>query len=300
MANPVSTSIILTVSYSNQFEYPLTVRELYTRLIWVQPDVVAPRVFAQHLVSLISAGRLGYAQGFIFLPGNQKHVATRIQRQQYAQQQRDELWGLIVFLQRIPWMRGIVITGSLALQAITKTDDSDFLLIVAPKRLWLTRILVIFFAWMHGKRRSWHREEENSWCFNLWLDTNHLALPKPQRSVYSAYEVLQADWVWSSGATQQHFYLRNRWVRNYLPHYWSVQVPPVLAARHIAQGSVPLVSQLLDLFDFLAYHLQLWYMKPHRTREKVGRGLAFFHPRDTQSLVNQRWQAGILTAYEQT
>ena len=259
MANQLQRAIVLTIAYSNQFQYPLTPSEVYTRLIWRGRLLPTLTAVAQELLSLLAAGQLEYHQGFVCLPGQSEHVATRLKRTSFAQKQRQEIIPLISFLQHIPWIKGIVITGSLALNAITKADDSDFLLVVKPKRLWITRLLVTFFAWISGKRRSWQRGEDNSWCFNLWLDTTHLSLPAPQRSIYGAFEVLQADWVWGCGVAEQAFYKQNSWVATYLPFFWQKKVAQVSAAPPQVRWELPLLRHFFDALDWLSYILQLWY-----------------------------------------
>lgn len=296
-ANSVKKAVLLTIAYSDQFEYPLTADELYLRLIWRSDEGKMPTSHSvlSALEGLVGDGFLGKSGGFFFLNGRENLVEVRKIRQKYALAQRSELKPLLAFLQKIPWVCGVVLTGSLALNAISASDDSDFLLVIEPKRLWLTRVLVIFCAWMKGKRRSWRSEEENSWCFNLWLDSEHLAMSSQQRSIYTAYEVCQADWLLWRGDIAKQFYGKNSWVKNILPNYW--QHKNDFYQSKITKSQFFLrnpLSYLIDGLDYLAFLLQLWYMKPHRTSEKVGRGLAFFHPRDTRSMINSGWHKSIM------
>ena len=46
-----------------------------------------------------------------------------------------------------------------------------------------------------------------------------------------------------------------------------------------------MVQKILTQLDDLAYRLQLWYMKPKMTCERVGRHYAFFHPRPTGKII---------------
>jgi len=50
-----------------------------------------------------------------------------------------------------------------------------------------------------------------------------------------------------------------------------------------------MVKNLLIQLEYLAYRLQLWYMRPKMTRERVGRHYAFFHPRPTGKIVLQQY-----------
>ncbi|KKS79397.1 MAG: hypothetical protein UV54_C0035G0008 [Candidatus Beckwithbacteria bacterium GW2011_GWA2_43_10] len=51
-----------------------------------------------------------------------------------------------------------------------------------------------------------------------------------------------------------------------------------------------MVQKILTQLDYLAYRLQLWYMKPKMTVERVGVHFAFFHPRPTGKIVLAEYQ----------
>lgn len=292
MIRALRASTVLTVAYCDQFEFPLTTREIFLRLIWTRSEKIDKQVFVTTLINLIRENKLQYQDNYVFLPGRSALVDIRKSRSKNAKLQRQELKPLISFLKKIPWIKGVVLTGSLAMSAIRKKDDSDFLIVVEPGRLWISRILITLYAMIKGKRRSWRYEEENSWCFNLWLDSDHLGIPSEQRSVYLAYEICQADWLWWRGRTALEYILKNAWARKYLPHYWDEKLRAISRKSKFDSRNEHTLFAWLPI-DFLAYRLQLWYMKPHRTRERVSRGFAFFHPRDTGSLIKNNWQKSI-------
>lgn len=293
----IRSAIFLTIAYTDQFDFPLSESEIYLRLIWHHKfDKPEIKDITYELKLLRKEGFVQFSDGFYFLKNRGRLPKIRILRQNYASLQRKEIKPLLDFLQKIPWIQGVVVTGSLALNAISATDDSDFLLVVQPKRLWLTRVLVIYYAWLKGKRRSWRYEEENSWCFNLWLDRDHLVLPREQRSVYTAHEVCQSDWIWWRGEVAKEFYLQNQWVREILPNYWQNKLQKYSQISFSLDNLSNPLSIIVDGLDYLAFLTQLLYMKPHRTREKVSRGLAFFHPRDTKLLISTGWRKSIKKA----
>jgi hypothetical protein len=293
-------AVILTLAYTDQFDFPLTFGELYRRLIWQRSRFkLEPKVFSEFVINLFHQGFLEYQSGYFFLKGRSSLVQARLKRQKYALKQRKDLRSLLEFLQRIPWVKGVVLTGSLAMNAISPSDDSDFLLIVEPRRLWLTRVIVILYAWLKGKRRSWHSEEDNSWCFNMWLDSDHLQIDRTQRSIYTAYEACQADWLWWRGRVAEKFYLQNSWIKSYLPNFWQQKMLSSKLERENLSSNLSYMfgGVVWDVLDYLAFVLQLWYMRPHRTSEKVARSLAFFHPRDTKKMVDKGWHSSIIRNY---
>lgn len=198
-----------------------------------------------------------------------------------SQKKRREAQPLINYLSQLSWVEGVAITGSLALNSADEKDDADFLIVTQPNRLWLTRLLVLYFAIKHGKRRSFAHEEPNSWCFNLWLDTNNLFVPITKHSLYTAYEVCQADWVINRHQTAQKFLAANSWVRQTLPGYYVYRCKQVKKFDYVnyKQSTVGrILSPVITLSSWAGYLLQLLYMLPHRTTERVGKGFAWFHP----------------------
>lgn len=51
-----------------------------------------------------------------------------------------------------------------------------------------------------------------------------------------------------------------------------------------------MVQKILAFLDNLAYRLQLAYMRPKITRERVGRHYAFFHPRPTGEIILKKYK----------
>ncbi|PIR64218.1 MAG: hypothetical protein COU64_00685, partial [Candidatus Pacebacteria bacterium CG10_big_fil_rev_8_21_14_0_10_40_26] len=168
-----------------------------------------------------------------------------------------------------------------------------------PHSLWLVRPVVVAYAWYKKKRRSWKREEKNSWCFNFWLEETQLGLPKNKRSIYTAYELFQAEWVLAEPNVFRQYYTTNLWAKSILPKLYQ-------RARH-AQPNIMKSKQLLKsqiatvLFwkypaawlNAVLYAVQLVYMLPHRTSERVGQSFAFFHPRDTHTQVFENWKSSL-------
>lgn len=293
--------VIATVAYCDQFNYPLTEAEIQLRLI--QKPTPDDRTLHSCLVSLMAKGILHRKGTYYFLSGSEESVAIRQQRAAYSVVKVTQAYEVVAALRWIPWIKGIALTGSLAMNNATQDDDLDFMIITQAQRLWLTRPLVIAYAWLKGKRRSWQREEKNSWCFNLWLEETELHTPGLNSSLYTAYEVCQARFLLNRARVSQRFIWANRWLAEYLPYYFLDRCENASEESQLTQGVIGVVnwietpfSWLLSLTNVVAYALQWAYMLPHRTREKVTRQVAFFHPRDTQRLVRQRWQATVRKA----
>ncbi len=295
----VEKAIVLALAYTDQFDYPLTAGELWLRLpkTWhvsagAKHDDI--KRFAGSLRSLVKNGILEHSQGYLFFAGRPELVQKRLERGQAAVQKIHEVGRLVPLLKLVPGIAGVALTGSLAMRNAKKDDDADFLIVTYPDWLWLVRPVVTLVALFKGKRRSWHKEEKNSWCFNMWLTTNKLSMPEDQRSIYGAYELCQALWLFSRRGTAQRYFSENAWAKKVLPAYFNHAFRLAVGKLdsnqgHKGKGSLFLIS----LLNVLAYGLQLVYMQSHRTREKVAIDYAFFHPRDTRRQVMSNWKKSL-------
>ena len=291
MLSALDKRILLTISYTDQFLYPLTEREVWLRLVGMKST------FAQvqrQISALIGKKLLRKSHDFIQLSSSSDLFQTRVARYQVSQTKRAEAEQFVRLATLIPWIRGIALTGSVAVNNAKPDDDIDFLIVTSRDRLWLSRLVVTLIAWGKGKRRSWKHEEKNSWCFNLWLDEDSLTMPPARRSVYTAYEIAQADWVWQRDSIDQCFLRENPWVKQWLPNYFytkAVLKRPVFS--EILKVLDFLLSPFFSILEKIAYAAQLRYMQAHRTRETVSPKVAFFHPRDTRSQVMNNWRKAI-------
>lgn len=321
MKKPLDHELLATLCYTAQFGYPLTVGEVLLRKISIStkhkpplqsPDQgfnsradlwSSPEVVLESITRLIAAGLVSYLGGYLFLVGSEGFVAARTHRKITTASKFKELEPLITFLRKLPGIAGVAITGSAAVFNASSDDDVDVLIVTENHRLWLLRPLVVFFAFLYGKRRTWYREEKNSWCFNLWLERRSLAQPKSSRSLYVAYEVCQAKWLLDVGGCKQSFLRQNVWVARYLPGYysWCKKEPVVYEVAKEAQelSYWPGVSEVATAANYLLFVLQRLYMHAHMTRERVGSSFAFFHPRDTGFIIKHNYRA-IVSGLSQT
>lgn len=184
--------ILLTIAYSHIFSQPLTTEEVGRRLIYSHgKKKVVPLSKIESALSELKQKKLLYQNGEYWqLAVSDKNLAElRKKRRRITALKIKDIQPFLDFCQKIPWIRGVALTGSVSVDNASYTDDVDVMLVIQPERLWLVRPVLAFFSFLKGKRRSWNHEESNSWCLNLWLEEDQLHLPPKQRSVYTAYEI---------------------------------------------------------------------------------------------------------------
>jgi len=276
----------LSIAYSGIFSFPLTFWEVYKRLLFFS-DVGAQEL-AKVLKTLVQLKQIEFYQDHFFI-GKKDLVEERKQKLKISKQKIKEGERLISLVRYLPWVRAMVVSGSIAVNNAKLKDDLDWLVITSDNSLWLVRPLLLILASFYGKRRGRNGDHrDNSWCFNMFLTESSLAMPVNKKSIYTAYEVCQAKFLLAKGSVEKDFLVSNSWVKNFVPNFYQARLDET-ASLTSSRGAQSRKNNLLSYINELSYKIQLWYMKPHITREKVALNLAFFHPRDTKKNIYIRW-----------
>lgn len=286
------TRLLLTIFYSWSFQFPVRtdewIRRLYTDKISQSNQWDADAIVAA-IVYLYSHQQLNKEDDF-FSPMLNEPTSSlktiRLERRAAARKKIAEVAPLIRLCRWLPWVLGVAVTGSVAMENARQNDDLDLMIVCSAHRLWLVRPILILFSQLNGRRRTWGREERNSWCFNLWLEPSTLQVPAEQRSLYTAYEVCQTNWLINKADTREWFFRANCWVSTTVPMlYRSAGAQPARFELQTAFFRILILSNCIDLANYLSFIFQLVYMRRHMTRERVKLQMAAFHPRDTKGKI---------------
>lgn len=159
--------------------------------------------------------------GFYVLSGQNHKIRQRIKREKIAAQKWKRLKIICLFLQMIPFVRGVGVTGSLTLYNTRLQSDFDLLIISQRGRIWTARALVSIFLTLINQKR-YGSITKNKVCLNCFLTDASLEIGdkiKPH-NYYSAQEYARLvplfefnDGLW------QEFRGKNDWIGNYLATY---------------------------------------------------------------------------------
>ncbi len=309
--------ILLTLAYSDQFHTPLRSEVLWLRLLdpTGEGSSVARDIYVRELERLTHMG-LVTRRGTRFALGyrNDAFFTVAAERYAYSTKKRSTLETLRTTLQQTLFIQAGFLTGSLAADNATPEEDIDVFVVTPPRRLWLARLLLLWKSWRAGRFRSRHTESPDAWCLNMWCTTNAYAAMLQFGNIYHAYELCQMRPLYDATGEWWKVLQEHQWIAGYLPHLYQKQRAVAASqrtarardmrqdentgqlsvamtlSRSFLQHSLQAVCFFLDIADFVASHLQRWYMRSHQTREIVGRSKALFHPRDTQGQVRDGWQ----------
>jgi predicted nucleotidyltransferase len=289
----IESQVLAVVAYSAQFNHPLTAEEVVDRWLTyrgfgrLDKQLVSKlknkSAVNKALQSLSKKKLLIEKKKLFTLVDHQQSLAKRLKFPQVKRQKEPLVKELVSLAKKIPWVLGVVLTGSYAAGGAGEQDDVDFLIITQRDRLWLTRLVLLFYSWLRGRRPHLPGGDiSHSWDLNFWLDETSLALPKSKQSVYEAYEILQTRWVLERDNIRERFYLANSWLKDWL-HFW--QDPEGRSKKSPAKG-----LDLLSWLDWLAFYLQIGYRQLRHGRQRAGKHSAFFHPLSTRENIIKNWR----------
>ncbi len=272
MTRFASHAQFLSLVYHDLFHYPLTGEELE---FWQ----IGSDVFPKHKV-----GTLG---DFCFLEGQETTVLSRTSKAKENDKKYLKALKTAKVLQKIPSVQMIAISGALAMGNAKAEDDIDLFIVTSVDCLWITRLVSYVLLKLTGVkvRRVGDSSVRDKICLNLWVDTNHLAVPT--RDIYSAHEVLQVKVLLDRGGAGWKFLMANSWVKTFFPNGYDMVCSINKNGKwKMENGKLAhLAIVFVRLFEAPARLIQWHYMRNKKTREKVGRGFAFFHPKSWRELI---------------
>ena len=201
----VSDGLIRALAYADVFDWPLSMDELH-RFLPVpatRAEVVAATRSAQR------AGQLEVLGDLVCRRGRHNLIARRHELQANA----GALWpharryGRI--MSRLPGVRFVAVTGSLAVNAPVVGADIDLFLVTIEGRLWLTRALAIAVVRWAGLRRV-------VLCPNFIVSTSALRLD--DHDAFTAHELMQLIPLHGPDVYDE-LLAQNAWYRDHLPNH---------------------------------------------------------------------------------
>jgi hypothetical protein len=195
-------AILSTLAYSDIFDHPLTLDELHKFL-----TVPAERNEIEACASQME--EVSCKDGYYFLADRPEVIEIRKQREDDSRKafRRAMFYGRI--MGRLPFVRMVALTGSLAMLNLSKNNDMDYMLVAKPGRVWTARA----FALLLGRLV---RLFGDVICPNVIVSEK--ALEWDARNLYTAREFAQMIPV--SGAEANHrLRIANLWVSDILLNF---------------------------------------------------------------------------------
>lgn len=253
-------SMLLSLFYHSLFGFPLNQPELIKWSAGKKVDLDLPQ--------RLTVSRY---RGFFSLAGKRGVVFQRILRQRISQRKIKIARKATQALARIPTVKMVGLTGSLAMANAESDSDIDLIIITKRGWLWSTRLLTYLILKLAGFkiRKPKTREIANQLCLNIWLDESDLIWRK--RNAFIAHEIAQIQPLFNRDQTHERFLFKNKWIQDYWPN--AARIKAVREQRKTKQKN-------FSLLESIARISQHWYMRQKVTRETISPTRALFHPQD--------------------
>jgi hypothetical protein len=208
------SDILRVLIYFDLFDHPLTERELRC----FTPGHPTDQDWADTLTRLLRRHIIFRINGFYSLRNEPPLCERRLAKNRQAElllRTATETSGL---LYRFPFVRGILISGSLSKHVAEEDGDIDYFIITAPGRLWIARSLLHLF-----KKITFLKARQHWYCMNYFIDER--ALEIQEKNFYTAMELVTLLPFHGDGVLES-FREANRWAWSYFPSAdWPSPVP---------------------------------------------------------------------------
>ncbi|MFP4324128.1 MAG: hypothetical protein ACLFTK_16860 [Anaerolineales bacterium] len=241
---PLEAAIFKTLLYADVFDFPLTQAEVHHYLI--EDNATLDAVQTTLADSPWLRARVIHTEGYCAV----RRGAARARRSRAAgcatQWEKGVRYGRL--LAGLPFVRMVALTGALAVHnARDAHDDLDYLIVTAPGRVWVTRMLAVVAVRL---ARVWGVEL----CPNYVLSQTQLA--QAQQDLYIAHELAQMVPI-SGGALYHDMRRANPWADALMPNAGvPLQAPADFTPRGWARRLQGVAEWLLG--GWLGDRLESW------------------------------------------
>ncbi|HFQ94707.1 MAG TPA: hypothetical protein ENK32_11895 [Anaerolineae bacterium] len=237
----LETAVWRTIAYADGFDYPMTAVEIHRYL----EGLPASLADVQNVLTN-NRQQPGFTN-YHTLPGRDGIIKIRRQRERRARQLWPHAAHYARLIARIPFVRMVAVTGSLAMNNAAPDADVDYLIVTEHGRLWLCRALIIGVVKLAARQGV-------ILCPNYILSEN--ALQFPEQNLYTARELCQM--VPLSGLTVYWKMRRlNEWTDRFLPN--AAGLPPTAVPPQPAHSRLQTWAEL-PLRTAVGGWLERWEM----------------------------------------
>ncbi len=222
----------------------------------------------------------GQKLGFYFLKTSGSDIVQkRLDGRKIADGKWKKAKKIYGIMRAVPFLRGVLISGSLALGSSKKNSDVDIMVIAKNGRIWTARVFLTALIFLLGARRS-EKNTKDKICLNHYITDKSLQIPF--LSLYDAHLYSHLINVYDDAdniKTFQEFQKNNIWIKNYVQNYnlselrFSTSVGKNRALSFIAKIFESILSgKIGDYFEKTLSRIQIAKIKKNPSfKNKNGR-----------------------------
>lgn len=272
MNSELSKYILTTLAYYDVMDFPMTAFEIWKYLtvisnfeVPISNEKSNDQNIKYSLADVINELEdeklqkfVEEFQGYYFLRGRGDLVEQRIERNKIAEQKFRLVRGVVFWLRFVPFVRGVAVTGRLAMKNTEVKSDLDFLVVLKKGKIFTGRTLVTLVVHLLGKRR-YDQKIKNRVCLNYFITDKSLEINL--KDVFSASEYSFLVPVFGR-KTFKKFQWKNSWIVKYKPNYQAdtLNGAKLLHDSKVAKTIRKAGEKLLH-FSFIEQGLKKWQIQ---------------------------------------
>ena len=306
--NDYRNSVLATLAYYDILDVSLTLFEVHRFLVnparlskipargqitWKQID--------EELQTLVKLGVVQTKNGFYFIFNRHWLYDLRIEREKIAAQKWKKLLRTARWFQAVPYLRGMLASGSMALGNTNKESDFDVLVIAASGRIYTCRAFLSLAASLfRARRKRFDKVAPDKFCFNHHITDASMTIS--HESLYNAQTYIHLKPIFIDRRLFEEFYSSNSWLNKYIynfqpaNHFVHRSVKPNVFLRFVASfGELFLNNKLGDWVERLLKNYQQKRIKANPVTHERGGRIVFndneleFHPHSFEGKVIEKY-----------
>lgn len=270
-------AILKTLTYRAIFNYPMTLYQLCYFLNTKEDKTLKIEKVKNTLEKLQEKGLVRTTNNKFTL--NYVKTVNVEKRAERAEKLLRETNTIKLYLQKIPWIKFVGITGSVAAFNVTEENDIDIFIITQKNRAWITRLCVVFILKILDKYPKENCIAEKI-CPNLIVDEDHMGWNKDSRNLFVANEIIMMIPILSRDNTYFKFLQENLWIKTFFGNF-------NVSTNKKSRKSIN--SSIVDVLENNLMNMQLKYMKDKKTNEVTKKGFIHFNKNDSKPVVLDRY-----------
>lgn len=272
--------LIKTFLYFAIFKHPLTKEEAKNFCQYKTDNI-------DDDLALLLEKKILYKIDDYYLPYNEPSwVKRRKKGNKLAKETLGKARKMGAILSKFPFVRSVMISGSLSKGYMDEFSDIDFFVIMKPGNITISKLFMGIFERIFAK---------GNFCVNFLIDSDHLYIKK--QNLYTAIELTTLVPIWDSNLFNSFIETNKNWVLEYLPNYKQQTTVPK-AMKH-GRGK-RITEKLLSLYlaNYLNKKLIQFYQKRWEKRNKnydannkasgeleIKKGILKFHTSSAQTKI---------------
>ena len=209
MAEHIKNNILKTLLYYDIFSHPLSGDEIFTLL---SENTVSKDYVYEILKNTAkeTGSTFGEREGYYYVHPNETNVAKRKLKEAYSKKMWKAAWWITHLIKRFPFVRAVLVTGSLSKNSSDNKSDLDFMVITAKERLWIARTMLMLF------KKIFLLNSKKYFCINYFITEDYLEIE--DKNFFTATEIVHIKATYNTALVKK-FIEANKWIKEHFPNY---------------------------------------------------------------------------------